>query len=57
MTETINALRNQIDSLGEFLYDDYGDTVEQLGMEKTRELELEYQELKDKLSTLLNENQ
>ena len=46
---TKNQLINRINSLSEFLYDDYGDTVEQLGLEKTMELEKEWEELKAKL--------
>ena len=42
------SLVNQIDSLEEFLYDDYGDTVDQLGQAKTDELEKELIELKAK---------
>lgn len=39
----------EISELGEFLYDDYGGTVEQLGAEKTRELEERYKFLQARL--------
>jgi hypothetical protein len=54
MTDEYYNLVNKIDSLSEFLYDDYGDTVDQLGIERTNELELEYKSLKERLDILNN---
>jgi predicted HAD superfamily Cof-like phosphohydrolase len=52
MTSEYLDLVDQIDSLSEFLYDDYGDTVDQLGIDKTNELESDLKDLKEQLRTL-----
>lgn len=41
--------QQRIYDLEEFLYDDFGDTVEQLGMDRVRELEAELQALRNSL--------
>ncbi len=46
------SLQNEISELEEFLYDDFGDTVAQLGIEKTRELETKLATLQDALSAM-----
>lgn len=51
--ERYNALSARIDELTEFLYDDYGDTVDQLGTEKVAELEAEYRSLKEQRSAMI----
>ena len=51
--DELGALNNQINQLEEFLFDDYGDTVAQLGIEKVRELEAELKELKTKRAALV----
>ncbi len=52
MTSEYLDLLDQIDSLSEFLYDDYGNTVDQLGIDKTNELESELKDLRERLRTL-----
>lgn len=50
----LQKLQWQIDQLREFLFDDYGDTVAQLGIDRTRELEREYAALKVKERDMRN---
>lgn len=45
-------LDKKISDLEEFLFDDYGDSVEQLGIEKVRELESELRAMKDERSEI-----
>ena len=54
MSDKYLELTEQINNLGEYLYDDHGDTINQLGKERTNELELEYKALIEKRNTLDN---
>jgi CHAD domain-containing protein len=45
-------LDREISELSEFLYDDYGDSVDQLGIEKVRELERKLGDLEDQRSLI-----
>lgn len=47
-------LVNEIHTLEELLYDDYGDTVEQLGQARTNELEARLIALKVKRNTFFD---
>lgn len=46
LEEELFGLETEINELSQFIYDDYGDTVDQLGISKTSELELHYSKLK-----------
>jgi len=46
------ALETEAEQLSEFIYDDYGDTVYQLGIKKTNELELDLSGLKDRCNEI-----
>ena len=52
--EKYNKLSDEINELEEFLYDDYGDTVKQLGREKTAELEAKYNALRKQRSEMIS---
>lgn len=45
-------LRRDNDSLEEYLFDDYGDTVEQIGLKKANELEVKYSQQQERLRQL-----
>ena len=51
--KVLNALQNEADSLSEFIYDDYGDTVDQLGMEETAKLEQKLRQLRNEISEVV----
>jgi len=49
----LNELLDKINSLEEFLFDDYGDSVAQLGQERCDELEVELNTMRQRRSELL----
>lgn len=49
MDRTQQSLIAEIDALEYFIYEDYGDTIEQLGEEETHKLEDHLKELKREL--------
>jgi len=51
---SIEDLHDEIDQLTEFLYDDYADTLKQLGKEKTEELERRLHDLKREIREALS---
>lgn len=52
LSEKLRKLEKRKHSLSEFIWDDYGDTVDQLGIEKVQELEAEYSGLCKEISNL-----
>ena len=50
-----DKLSREIDDLGEFINDDYGSTFDQLGEEKTKELEKKLRDLCEQRQSLVKE--
>jgi len=54
-TKQLEELYREANSLEEFIYDDYGDTVDQLGMEETAKLEQRFKQLQDEINEIVND--
>lgn len=47
------TLEREAENLSEFIYDDYGNTVDQLGMEETAKLEQKLRQLRNEISEVV----